>query len=129
MILVAAQDLFERWQKMDASVLTEEEVAQGAITKARWMALRDSRSSTQTQAAAPPLPPAAPPPLSIASGHRLWHRRRRLRLVHTRPRLGHTRPYPATPAPPPASAGRASALTPWRRRTGTRPPLTASSSE
>ena len=34
MILVAAQDLFERWQKMDASVLTEEEVAQGAITTA-----------------------------------------------------------------------------------------------
>jgi hypothetical protein len=88
MILVAAQDLFERWQKMDASVLTEEEVAQGAITKARWMALRDSRSSTQTQAAAPPLPPATPPPLSVASGHRLWHRRRRLRLV------GHTRTAP-----------------------------------
>lgn len=41
-------DLYERWSKMDAAVLTEEEHGRGSITKSRWMALRDSRSSTQT---------------------------------------------------------------------------------
>jgi len=41
-------DLYERWSKMDATVLTAEEHARGSITKSRWMALRDSRSSTQT---------------------------------------------------------------------------------
>ena len=40
-------DLCERWRKMDPSVLTEEELERGSITKSRWMALRDSRSSTQ----------------------------------------------------------------------------------
>ena len=41
-------DLYKRLCKMDASMLTEEENAQQSITKARWMALRDSMSSTQT---------------------------------------------------------------------------------
>lgn len=41
-------DLYERWSRMDPTVLTEEEHARGSITKSRWMDLRDSRSSTQT---------------------------------------------------------------------------------
>ena len=41
------KDLYERLRKMDASVLTADEVAQGSITKARWMQLRDGMSSTK----------------------------------------------------------------------------------
>lgn len=41
-------DLFERLLKMDASEVTPEEHASHAITKARWMDIRDHRSSTAT---------------------------------------------------------------------------------
>jgi len=40
------KDLFERLKRMDASVLTPEEIKLGSITKARWMQLRDGLSST-----------------------------------------------------------------------------------
>ena len=41
------KDLFERLQSMNPSVLTVEELAAGSITKARWMTLRDTMSSTR----------------------------------------------------------------------------------